>query len=312
MKLWESSLSGASALIIGGGQLLMDNHLDFPMKLRDIVRVACSLGVDIHFSACGVGVGRPWSSIGSQLLRNALLEAHTVTLRDKFALSKLQELVPSLSPLVTFDPAIWASEVYGASQGKTNDNLIGLGVIDLRKINVYNPHQGNLSQQDLTDFWLGVVGELHQRGIAFEIFTNGSAYDYAFAAKIAKAVKEKLSIACPLAKRPLRPRDLALGISRYTAVVAFRLHASIIATSYGIPVVGLAWDDKVRSFYEETGREKLCLNIHECDSEDVLATLFLSTHEGINKLMLAQWKNAALQNASIVMKAVGHVGNTII
>jgi hypothetical protein len=36
-------------------------------------------------------------------------------------------------------------------------------------------------------------------------------------------------------------------------VVAHRLHACIVAVSYGRPVIGLGWDRKVESFFDEIG-----------------------------------------------------------
>ena len=58
-----------------------------------------------------------------------------------------------------------------------------------------------------------------------------------------------------LAPPPATPRDLALTIAGMKAVVAHRLHACIVAWSYGLPVVGLGWDRKVESFFASVGAE---------------------------------------------------------
>jgi polysaccharide pyruvyl transferase WcaK-like protein len=59
---WHSQISNSDLVIIGGGQLLMDNNLDFPLKISTISKIAYSLGKNVHFVACGVG--KKWSYAG--------------------------------------------------------------------------------------------------------------------------------------------------------------------------------------------------------------------------------------------------------
>ena len=39
-------------------------------------------------------------------------------------------------------------------------------------------------------------------------------------------------------------------------MIAHRLHATILAFSYGVPAVGLRWDDKLTAFFGSVGLEK--------------------------------------------------------
>lgn len=303
---WHDSLSNASRLVIGGGQLLMDNELDFPLKINQLVHSAHSLELEIHFSACGVGTNRAWSKLGTRWLLNALERAKTITVRDPISQEKLHRMRPTLDSSVTFDPGIFISEVHKTSLSQTKRTLVGLGIIDVAKINAYNPNRRPLSLEEMIDFWLALCVYLHHKGMACEIFTNGSIPDQRFAAQLAQAAEEKLSFACPLAKRPLSPRELALGISRYRAIVASRLHANIIASSYRIPTVGLIWDEKVKSFFQQTDRQDFALSIDEWHPEEVYRRLVLALERGIEQEELKHWQDSALQNAKIILEKMNH------
>jgi polysaccharide pyruvyl transferase WcaK-like protein len=56
--------------------------------------------------------------------------------------------------------------------------------------------------------------------------------------------------------------DATLGvIAGARAGIAMRLHASILANSFGVPTLGLAYDPKVRAHYTELGRPHLALKL---------------------------------------------------
>ena len=80
--LWREQLSRCDLVLIGGGQLLMDNDLSFPLKVAELVRIARDLDKHVAFYACGVG--REWSWLGSRLFEGALLNPSVswVSVRD--------------------------------------------------------------------------------------------------------------------------------------------------------------------------------------------------------------------------------------
>jgi polysaccharide pyruvyl transferase WcaK-like protein len=295
-------LADSSLLVIGGGQLLMDNCLDFPLKINCAARLASAHGISVHFSACGVG--KNWSPIAFRLFNNSLSDASTVTVRDSVSQEHLRRLLPRLpsSPLATFDPAIWASEVYGMRNGrKRSKPCVGLGVIAPREVNTHAPHGCKFTGQALVDFWLDIIVKLHQIGVVYEVFTNGSPSDYAFAVNVRREVEDRLSIDCPLRERPLKPRELAHRISEYQAVVASRLHANVVALSYGIPVVGLIWDDKVKAISVDAGRKNRCVSIYDRNPDAIVESLMESFDEGVDAEALRQCKERALENVEIVL-----------
>ena len=62
LNAWRPVLHNVDRVLIGGGQLFMDNRLDFPIKLFSLSRELTSRKIPYYIGACGVG--EHWSSLG--------------------------------------------------------------------------------------------------------------------------------------------------------------------------------------------------------------------------------------------------------
>ena len=66
--------------------------------------------------------------------------------------------------------------------------------------------------------------------------------------------------------------ELSIGVlSRARLVLAMRLHGSILANAFGIPSIGLNYNDKIEALYHQMGYGKLLLSLG-CTAEDLAAT----------------------------------------
>ena len=182
------------------------------------------------------------------------------------------------------------------------DPVVGLGVIGLATIN--RRFRATLNETQLISVWQGIIRSLAQRGQAFELFTNGSPDDYIAALKLAELTEDAFAIHCPVAPRPLRPIELAWRISNYSALIAARLHASIIATSYLMPVVGLSWDKKVEAFYEAIGRPKLSLDLVETKPEEVMAALQEASAFELDSACLDSFRASAMSGIELALSDI--------
>jgi polysaccharide pyruvyl transferase WcaK-like protein len=300
LSSWTSIISEADAVIIGGGQLLMDNALDFPLKINAVSWLAHSFGKTTHFVSCGVG--KKWSFGASQLFRNAIRGSSSISVRDTISAQRLQRLLPGTQVRLSADPALWAADVYGQNNN-TSPNLVGLGIISVDLINRHR-RRAKLSLEDLTRFWLEVASRLHHRGVKFELFTNGSTDDYEFARHVSNEIADRLSIPCALVGRPTTASELARTISRYKAVVASRLHAHILATSYLVPSVALVWDDKVHGFFKDTGREDLAYDDFSVSTADAVVASLINIMGGlVSKQMLEEKRSLILENLSTILSS---------
>lgn len=263
----RKELETADLLLIGGGQLLMDDALNFPLKLSSLTRQARSLDLPYHFSACGVG--KAWSRLGGGMLSRSLGEAQSITLRDHLSQERLAVLAPGVKSTVTFDPAIWAASVYPVQAVNQSGARIGLGVLNSSEGNLHLPRNRRLSKSAWTNMWIDLLEQLAADHQPVEIFTTGSPADFVFARKLFDVVQRKGWQKVSLAPIPDSPEMLVASLNNYSVVAAARLHAAVLANAYGIPSVGLAWDQKVKAYYAETGRSELCFNLMNLASEEV-------------------------------------------
>lgn len=247
---WRELLQPASALVIGGGQLLMDNHLEFPVRLNALAHLAEEMDKALYLAACGVGL--PWSAPARRMLANVLQRARSISLRDQQSCEWLQAQFPQARAFLTCDPAIWAAQIYGSPPERRADT-IGLGVINPGDARLRLPGKPAIRGQVLQDSWLALIAALQRQGWKVELFTNGSPSDEAFAHSLCRRANEAGIPTPGLAARPQRPGELASRVGSYAGVIAARLHAVLLAFAYRVPCVALAWDAKVEAFLEDVG-----------------------------------------------------------
>jgi polysaccharide pyruvyl transferase WcaK-like protein len=246
-RLWRARLSTADALVMGGGQLLMDNHLDFPLKLYLLSRFAQAIHVPYHLLTIGVG-GR-WSPTAQRWIQSVVDGAETISVRDEMSGQRLMSRFGRRDVFLASDPALWARERYGDFPSITRAT-IGLGILNLVDLNEYRSKGQKIIAEEWESFWRQIAEGLAREGKDVELFTNGNQLDET----MAQAVFQKRgSTSIRKAPRPRSPQELAQRVGAYQAVLAVRLHASVLAASYNVPSMGLIWDEKVGQFYSALG-----------------------------------------------------------
>jgi polysaccharide pyruvyl transferase WcaK-like protein len=245
----RQAMASADLLIVGGGQLLADNELAFPLRLAQLTKIAAQARVPIVVLCCGVG--QRWSRIGSRLMTRALARAQLVCVRDVESKRRLETLGLARGRIdVAPDPAILAAR-YFQLPARRSESPIGLGVMAPQVVARHAATQGR-DAASLLQFWTGLARALLERGSSVEIFTNGAAEDAEFAARVAHAVHESLGRSVAI-RTPVSAPEFVTLIAGYSGLVAYRLHACIVGVACGVPTLGLIWDDKVRAFFEEVG-----------------------------------------------------------
>lgn len=275
------AFSTADAVVIGGGQLLMDNELDFPHKVGGLVAAAQLARLPVALHACGVGTR--WSAYGHRLVAEALARPSVVSLsvRDEESLRTLRERFPhaAAAPQLCLDPALWAAEAYGLSREADADS-VGIAVMDPKFMRPHLRAAGRADDDTWSRFWRDVVRHLLAKGRRVELLTNGAAEDEIFADRIVRGIGEPRLHRIP---RPVRSEELVATIARQSALVCTRLHAGIIAYSLGVPTVAVRWDEKVPSFARATGREEFCFDPDGgLDPTVLLQLLQSSLKEGVD------------------------------
>ena len=254
---WARAVRGAQVVILGGGQIFADADLNVPLKIARAASVVRAARVPLAIHAVGVQGG--WSAEGRVLFAQVLgCDLRQVGLRDEGSrqawLAETGGRGPV--PVLTRDPGLLAAACYGPAPQKTR--RIGLCVTDPAILRYHADSAVAGAGEGGIGFFRDLAAAIVDAGHRVTLFCNGAEEDRAaLDAVIADpgVAAMVLTGVVSLAPPPATPRDLALTIAGMKAVVAHRLHACIVAWSYGLPVVGLGWDRKVESFFASVGAE---------------------------------------------------------
>ena len=116
------------------------------------------------------------------------------------------------------------------------------------------------------------------------LFSNGASEDRALLHRVAahpSLAASRASGHLSVPDHPETPRELSLLIGGCRAVVAHRLHACIVAHSYGRPTIGLSWDSKLGSFFHQMKRSAYILDTQDISPEEIAETLDRALTEGV-------------------------------
>ncbi|GEM_PF-4520379 len=259
------------AAIIGGGQLLIDNMLRFPMKIRSACAGLRDSGIT-KVAILGCGVGHQWSGRAKSILNEAFesMDLVWVGVRDPKSCDVIRGVLPNHSDRAHWstDVAVWSDEAYKLAPADPDSDrtLVGIGIIDPRNAlgKIVSDDDPRITK--LIDGWVRVIRGLEARGHKVALFSNGDPEDHGFAERIAGSCAS-----AELKARPERPDQLVGQIAGFGSVIAHRLHANIIAYALRVPSLPLVWDKKVEGFAKITDRADLCLQRENQSPDEILA-----------------------------------------
>lgn len=296
------NIEGANAVAIGGGNLISDIDLNFPTKLTLAIKEAERL--QVPFVVYASGVTPDWTPRGTAMMRKAFSSKFLrgVFVRDQDSKhlwdDKLGE-ASGFEAVVVRDPGLLASEFIPPSrQDGGKRPVAGVGIMSHIAIRY---HADNAPAPGYLESWyVDLVRGLIVKGFQVVIFTNGSPEDIAYLAGI-RARLEAAGGAAISFPTQRTPTELCAIISGLDVLVAYRMHAVIAAYSYGVPAVGLAWDQKLRSFMASVKREAFlcdvaqmeaasavelaCRALAEPIADDDRRQVLLETWQGVSQLL---------------------------
>lgn len=220
--------------VFAGGQMFLD-YFVFP--IYQLASYLKSKQVPLIFNA--VGYGQIASPKMQKLLQTALSFDNVSFISARDDLASVQALAGKKKIKASFDPALWAREVYQVD--KQESSVIGLGVL----------YAHNMNYQEMLNFWTKLIKEIEAANLKWQLFTNGAPNDQAFAQAILKNLNfQKEDFHLYLKPRPQRPQDLVQTIAGFKAIISFRLHSHVLAAALGLPSLALVWDQKIRYFFD--------------------------------------------------------------
>lgn len=285
-RFFADALSQADVVFVGGGHLLADLNLNFPIKLSIAAREVQRLKLPV--TIYGVGVSEDWTALGGLLFKAAIraLDPGAIAVRDEASARRLMQRGGYAAVTVEPDPALIASRLFPRTSIKPSQPTVGINVIG---VSTLKTEAGLLTPALSPSFYPQLGRQLAQLGVTkFLLFTNGSADDEKRLSEtfqdFVKAVQEVQPAAIVnRSPRPLSVSDLITSVSSCSVLISHRLHANILAYSYGVPSVGLGWDDKVSSFFQSVGRSQYMVEEHQLATEKIAQLTLLCLDRGIDR-----------------------------
>ncbi|HEX8359355.1 MAG TPA: polysaccharide pyruvyl transferase family protein, partial [Longimicrobium sp.] len=249
-RKWEEAIGSCDAVVIGGGQLLVDIGFTFAPRIAEVVRIARRQGKPVAFFGCGAG--SQWGPVATRLYGEALGYASYISVRDR-ASARMVERVLEPGRVVTHaDPGFVADTVYPVA-AREGTPVVGLGMQPLQHLHNFVPGVRHVDEAAYHDFWATVAAGAAQSGARIELFSNGTTEDHAEATRIHQHLATR-GVRATLAERPTVPAELAAVLGHYSAMLCTRMHAGIVGFSLGARVVPISWDRKVNNVWDLLGR----------------------------------------------------------
>jgi len=273
------SLRDAAIVVLGGGGLFHDywprdnaELLSFPAKgvlpYAQICLLAKLYAKPLALLAQGVGPIR--TEEGARLLQLICQLADKITLRDNGSLRLLQELhCAQKVSVVAPDPGFAFPIADRSAARKHVEELVSKRHTKPRSVIGVC-----IRQWPFVSDWSSMVAkgldaflDANDAVAVFVPMQNGPYGNDRIQSKslIASMLRQDR---CLLLNQ-VDHRGVATILAGCDAVVAMRLHAVILSLLAGVPVVALAYDEKVREVMLQVGQENLCTDLHAISPADL-------------------------------------------
>jgi polysaccharide pyruvyl transferase WcaK-like protein len=283
--LWRRALAGADVAVFGGGQLIQDGDLNFPLKLAAAAEECRRLRIPYALHAVGAAPIR--SRRGRQLFTRLAREAAEVHIaaRDAKSARELAQLAGGDVALGR-DPALLASRIWPAAERPQRTRPeVGIGITHPAVLRYHGTDTVRDGDEAVMGLYVELCEALVANGYDIALFTNGAGEDVAFAAQLGERLKQAGPTGSHIRVAPRcgTPRELAALLAGFDALIAHRLHASILAYSYRVPHIGLLWDGKLSSFFASVGRADHAVPFSAATIPTIVPLLARARAEGVDE-----------------------------
>ncbi len=289
LSQWKTEINGTpvSAIVVGGGHLLTGTTEYFPARLNAVAELARALGVGIHVHSVGVSHPETWEAAAGEELRRFLHAAPiaSISVRDEQSADHLNTAGLARTDIrIAPDPGLLAARTFGAKKRSPRERpRIGLGIMSRATVSSIRSEPSGITDQ----FWIDAARQLTASGADISLFTTGELGDIRAARRISELLSNSGIAHNASAIAPEDDADLVDHLAGLDAILAQRLHASIISYALGVPSVGLGWDPKVRAFYRLTNRIDYFLDDREAHPEDAATRVLEAARDGLDDALRA-------------------------
>lgn len=294
------AMERAKLFIAGGGSLIQDvTSTKSLIYYLYCIRLAKKKGLKVMLYANGIG---PVNKEGNRKKVAEILNlADAITLRDKDSAELLKTLgVTKPQITVTADPAFGLEKPDETAAKKL---LKELGVNgDFVCVSVRDSCGG----EKFAEGFAKMIDHICQTYGVTALFIP---MQYEKDGAVSREVISKMKTDGIIAGRALSVEETMGVISLCRAAVAVRLHMLIFGAALGVPVLGIDYDPKVKSFIDAMGLD-FCLKPYDVEngSYERLTDKFMNEGDSIRQKTQSaarRFKEKAAENARIALELIG-------
>ena len=256
-------------IFFAGGGLFGLSYLNFFEFIDEITKIADENNIPVIFSSLGIN-NMDATEEAEQVLKDILKRKciKAISVRENLELFEKYAQGCDFKIEEACDPAVWTKYVYGMLNN-TTENIIGINVV---RGGLFKDNKKNWGLTNEMDYLYNLKCLLDKKKLKYKFYTNGSFLDNNTLRFFAK----KYDIPNNQVEYIHTTRELVETISKFKAIAAFRMHTSIVAYSFNIPSVALAWNDKIPFFYQKINQPERALDFENWDSDIVFKNLCTS------------------------------------
>lgn len=287
---WREAMKDLDVVVLGGGNLIADHDLNFPIKIAGALELAAAARLPV--AVFGVGVSHDWSRAAQAYLDRAFGKVRLVhaAVRDEMSVELWRDRF-TYPVTICRDPGLLASRHFAPRGRSGGAPRVGLGLTDPVALSY---HGGAvIDEPQFTDWYAQLAHGLVQRGCEVVLFNNGSPEDRAYLRRASQVIRAQAP-AVRVEPDFRDPAELSGFISSLDLLLAHRLHACIAAYSFGVPHLGFDWDAKMRGFFTAVGRGQFLVEAVRTPADGVLALADEALRAGVD----AAVREAVLADAS--------------
>lgn len=291
------------AILFAGGGIIKYKYQYFHEYLRAIIHYAEAHGIPVMISAAGIE-GYDEGNRNCLRLKAALISPCVKCITTRDDIWTLNELYccgnTSIQTAQVADPACSMSR-YFPRQKLKRERIIGLGVV---REGLFTDNDIDFNKQNMLRFWNALYQQIEKAGYRCRLFSTGLMEDQQFALDLLRYMGIDDREEDVLAARPTSIEMLADTITSCSGVITGRLHASVIAYAYGVPSVGLVWNEKQVMFGKAIGCEKRFFRIETFEPTRIVQELLAAMEEGYDESAREAYRSTTAEEIRRFLKNV--------
>lgn len=293
LKVWRVLLQ-ARAYLLGGGGLIKD-YGGGPRSLGEwLVWLDAARQLGVKTMTWSVGVENLLYPESKARVREVFEHVDVVTVRDAGSAERLREVGLTREIIVTADPVPHLARKHARPRGRAARLRV------LACMRHWYPYEFRVPDEDANQQMMSAVAgaldhlvEEHGAEVAFLPFRTLAKDDDREACR---AIQQRMRSASTLYDDPDPSVEMTMDrIAKADLVFGMRLHASVIATSMGIPTIAISYMPKVRDYMVSINHDEWCVDVG-CFSEKDLVGLsrrIMDHHGACSASLLASTAESA-------------------